>query len=101
LKEIEENNGYAVTEPNERNSIVETIRGTLAALKTGFSSQTAVIAGLQAPLRFIAKKFGEASMGETAKIAVAALVKWLFSQRRAMTKALGKSAARLADRPAG
>jgi hypothetical protein len=31
LKEIEQSNGYASTEPDERNGIVETIKGTLNA----------------------------------------------------------------------
>lgn len=78
LKEIESSNGYAATEPEERNAIVLTIRGTLDAIKTGFPSKPAIISGLLAPLKFIAKKFSEASMGEAAKIAVAAIIKWLF-----------------------
>lgn len=78
LKEIEQNNGYASTDPDERNGIVETIKGSLTAIKFGFPSKQVVIVGLLAPLRFIAKKFSEASMGEAAKTAVAALIKWLF-----------------------
>jgi len=78
LKEIESSNGYAVAEAEERNAVVSTIRGTLDAIKTGFPSKPAIISGLLAPLKFIAKKFSEASMGEAAKIAVAAIVKWLF-----------------------
>lgn len=79
LKEIENSNGYAASAPEERNGIVETIKGTLAAIKTGFPSRQAIVAGLIAPFKFIAKKFGEASMGELATQAVAALVKWLAS----------------------
>jgi hypothetical protein len=78
LREIEQNNGYASTEPDERNGIVESIKGTLRAIKGGFPSKNVIVAGLLAPLKFIAKKFSEASMGEAAKIAVAALIKWLF-----------------------
>jgi hypothetical protein len=48
-------------------------------LKAGFPSRQAIIAGLVAPFRYIAKKFGEATVGEAAKIAAAAIVKWLIS----------------------
>lgn len=77
LSEIEQSNGYAATSPDERNGIVQVIRGTLSAIKSGFPSREAIISGLLAPLRFIAKKFAEASMGEAAKIAVLAIIKWL------------------------
>jgi hypothetical protein len=79
LREIEQSNGYAASDPDERNSIVETIRGTLATLKSGIISRKAIIAGLLAPFRYIAKKFGEATLGEAAKTAASAIVKWLTS----------------------
>lgn len=78
LKEIEQSNGYADREPEERNAIVETIRGTIRALKTGFPSRDAIKAGLLAPLKYIAKKFADSAMGEAAKVAVAAIIRWLF-----------------------
>lgn len=77
LSEIEQSNGYAATSPDERNGVVETIKGTLSAIKNGFPSREAIASGLLAPLRFIAKKFGDASMGEAAKMAVLAIIKWL------------------------
>jgi hypothetical protein len=78
LKEIEQSNGYADEHSQERNGVVENIKGTLSALKKGMPSRQAIISGLLAPLKFIAEKFSSATMGEAAKIAVAAITKWLF-----------------------
>lgn len=78
LREIESNNGYAATQSEERNAIVESIKGTLSAIRRGFPSRDAIVAGLVAPLRYIAKKFADASMGDAAKAAVSAILKWLF-----------------------
>lgn len=75
---IEGSNGYAESEPDERNGIVHTIRGTLRAVKEGFPSRKSIVHGLLVPLRFIATKFTGAAMGEAAKRAVAALITWLF-----------------------
>jgi hypothetical protein len=79
LHEIEASNGYAATEPEERNGIVETIKGNIAALKSGFPSKRSIVEGLLHPFQFISKKFAEASIGEAAKIAVVKLIAWLFS----------------------
>jgi hypothetical protein len=78
LDAIEQNNGYAATHPDERNGLVKTIRGTLDALKSGTPSRAAVIEGLLKPLKFFVKRFSESSMSELAKLAVAAIMKWLF-----------------------
>ncbi len=78
MKAIEQNNGYAASEPEERNGIVATIKGTLEAIKTGAPSRRAVVEGLLKPLKYIAKKFADSTMGELAKDAVGWLVKWLF-----------------------
>jgi hypothetical protein len=73
LREIETSNGYAASAPEERNSIVETIKGNIAALKFGFPSRRSILEGLLRPFQFISKKFAEASIGEAAKIAVVKL----------------------------
>lgn len=78
LEVIEQNNGYAATHPEERNGIVHTIRGTLDAIKNGTPSRTAIIEGLLKPFKFVAGKFSEGVMSEFAKVAVAAIIKWLF-----------------------
>lgn len=77
LEQIEQNNGYAATKPDERNGIVEAIKGTLAAIKNGYPSRQVIITGLLAPLKFIAKTFSGAFTGEAAKAAVAAIMRWL------------------------
>lgn len=79
IQAIEGSNGYAFSEPEERNAIVETTKGTLAAVKNGSPSKGSVIESLLKPLKYISKKFGDAVMGASAKEAVTALVKWLFS----------------------
>ncbi|OBQ74636.1 hypothetical protein [Mesorhizobium erdmanii] len=75
---IEASNGYADSEPGERNSIVESMKGSLQSLKSGMPSRKAILEGLYAPMKFIAKKFTDAAMGKAATAAVAALAKWLF-----------------------
>ena len=77
LDQIASNNGYAATEPEERNGIVETIRGTIKAIWSGFPSRSQIHAGLIAPLKFIVRKFGDAAMGEAAKQALIAIATWL------------------------
>jgi hypothetical protein len=77
IQDIESNNGYASSEPEERNTVVETTKGTLAALKNGALSKGSVIESLLKPLKYISKKFGDSLMGVSAKEAVTALLKWL------------------------
>lgn len=77
LSEIESNNGYAASEPDERNGIVESIRGVLKTIQDGIPTKNQIVSGLLAPLKYVAKKFADASMGETAKHAVVAIIKWL------------------------
>jgi hypothetical protein len=77
LREIESSNGYAATEPEERNAIVSTIRGTLEAIKGGHPSRGALVHGLLKPLEYVAAKFRDATIGEIAKIAVTRILSWL------------------------
>lgn len=79
LGEIEASNGYAHEAPDERDSIVVAIRGTLGSIKNSHPTRNLVIEGLVQPLRFIASKFSGAAIGEVAKVAVAAVLKWLAS----------------------
>jgi hypothetical protein len=78
IETIEQNNGYATSAPEERDGIVNTLRGTLDALKHGRPSRGAVMEGMLSPLKYISKKFSDSVMGEIAKVAVTALIKWLF-----------------------
>jgi hypothetical protein len=77
LKEIEVSNGYASSEPDERNAIVSTIKGTLEAIKTGFPSKRAIVHGILKPIEYVAKKFPDAAIGTVARIAVTKLLAWL------------------------
>ncbi|MGA8498433.1 MAG: hypothetical protein WB764_23305 [Xanthobacteraceae bacterium] len=79
IEVIEQNNGYASSEPSERNGIVKTIRGTLDAVKEGSPSKALIREGLLKPLRYVAKKFADSAMGEFAKLAVLAILKYFFS----------------------
>jgi hypothetical protein len=79
LREIEASNGYAARDPEERNSIVLTISGTLKALREASPSRATVVQGLLVPLRYISKKFSDAALGEIAKVAVAKILAFLLS----------------------
>ena len=77
IEVIQGNNGYAQTEPAERNAIVETIKGNVKALKEGSPSLATIKAGLITPLRYLAKKFADAVIGVASKVAVEKLLVWL------------------------
>jgi len=78
LEVIEQSNGYANSDPEERDSIVSVLRGTIEAVKAGKPTKKIIIEGLLNPLKYISKKFADAAMGKAAQAAVAALAKWLF-----------------------
>jgi len=77
LEVIEGNNGYAQTEPDERNAIVNSIKGTIAAIKEGTPSVATIKSSLIVPLKYLAKKFFDSAIGITSKIAVEKLMIWL------------------------
>lgn len=79
LEEIEGNNGYASTEPEERNQIIWSIKNGLSQIRDGLPNREQVTTMLLKPLRYIARKFADASMGEAAKAAVSKLLIWLLS----------------------
>ncbi len=64
---ISADNGYAVSAPEERTSILASLKGSVEAIKAGMPSLASIRAGLLAPLRFISEKFVGTAMGETAK----------------------------------
>ena len=80
LETIEGNNGYAESEPEERQQIVSSIKEGLKQFRDGLPSRSQLVSLLVEPLRFIANKFSSAAMGEAAKIAVNALAKLLGLQ---------------------
>lgn len=78
LREIEGSNGYASSDPEERNGLVATIKGSLDALKNGAPSRQSLVHGLLKPLEYVVKKFTDSTMGEIAKVAVIKLIAFLF-----------------------
>lgn len=77
VREIEASNGYAATNLEERNAIVASVKGTLDAIKNGAPSKQSIRYGLLSPLKFIARKFAETTIGEIAKLALVKLAAWL------------------------
>jgi len=76
--EIKGSNGYAESDPEERDLVVGSIGETLKQVKEHKpTTREQVLAGLVKPLKFISEKFANASMGEAAKMAVKALLSWL------------------------
>lgn len=67
LKIIEYDNGYAANEPEERNAILASAKGTVEALKDGNPSKESVSATLITPFKYLAKKFGDGIIGAAAK----------------------------------
>lgn len=73
------NNGYAETEPEERERVVWSLQAGLAQIKEGLPSRSQVREMLIKPLRYIGTKFAGASIGELAKAAAKALWTWISS----------------------
>jgi hypothetical protein len=67
LTAIESSNGYAASDPQQRNSIIETLKSNLKNLKDGLISKGQIVEGLIKPFRSVAVMFAEASVGELAK----------------------------------
>lgn len=70
ISEIEASNGYATSSPDERNTLISTLKSGLSSLKTGWISRPLFRATLLTPLGYIAKKFADTGLGEIAKRAV-------------------------------
>lgn len=74
---IKNDNGYAATHPDERTAIVESIEFGIEKLKKGYLTLSGIRTLVLQPLQYIARKFSEAMIGEAAKAAVGAVVRWL------------------------
>ena len=74
---IESDNGYAASEPEERNQIIWSIREGIRTIKENLPSYAQIQSMVEQPLRFISKKFAETAMGEIAKKALGYLFTWL------------------------
>ena len=77
LETIQSDNGYAATEPEERNSIVWTIGAGVNALKEGLITKDQAQTLLLKPFEYLAKKFPDAIIGVSAKDAATAIWDWL------------------------
>lgn len=75
---IEGDNGYAVSDPEERNAVIASIKQGLSMLKTGMPTFAQVRAFVMAPLKMLSEKFAQTLIGEAAKVAGEALVKLLI-----------------------
>ena len=73
------NNGYAESEPDERNNIVESLRQGQTAIRERQPSKAQITALVLQPLQFLARKFSESAIGEIAKVAAVKIVAWLAS----------------------
>src|SRR5262245_44003657 len=79
LEVIEGNNGYATSEPEERNAIVNSIKGTIAAIKEGAPSASAIKSSLIAPLQYLVRKFTDTAIGIASKVAVEKIANLAFT----------------------
>ena len=77
LSEISGNNGYAESEPEERERIVWSLSEAVRQMRGGIPSRDQILVMAVKPLKYIADKFSGASMGEAAKAAVKAIWIWL------------------------
>lgn len=76
LSIIEGDNGYADSKLEERNGLVESIRGALLSIKHGSPSLAAIRASLLKPLQYIGEKFSGTAIGEAGKRASQAVLDW-------------------------
>ncbi len=74
---ISGDNGYAATQPEERDQIVWSLKEGLRAIKEHMPSRAQVNALVVQPLRYMSKKFGDTVMGVASKGAVAKIIEWL------------------------
>ena len=74
---VESDNGYAASQPDERDEIVWSLKEGLVAINDKLPSYAQVRAMIIAPLRFLMKKFAETTIGEIAKTALGKILTWL------------------------
>ncbi|MHA1597583.1 MAG: hypothetical protein ACTSV1_02580 [Alphaproteobacteria bacterium] len=79
LETIQSDNGFAASQPDERNHIVWAVGAGLNALKEGLVTREQVQSLLLAPFRRVVKLFTEGLMKEAAEGAIDAVVSWLRS----------------------
>jgi hypothetical protein len=76
IETVKADNGYAATYPEERNSILWTLGAGVNALREGLITRQQVDVLLLKPLKYLAKKFVDSILGESAKATLAKLIAW-------------------------
>ena len=76
---VESDNGYAASEPEERDQIVWSLKQGLEAIRERLPSRSQVKSLIVAPLKFLAEKFATTAIGEAAKAALPKIAAWLAS----------------------
>jgi hypothetical protein len=77
IEAIRQDNGFAVTRPQEREGILETLQEGLVWLKERIPTQSILQTMLISPLRWVYSIFGNAFVGEAAKKAAQKMVDFL------------------------
>jgi hypothetical protein len=67
IRTIEQDNGFAVNHPNEREGILDSLREGLRWLKEKSPTKQMIFSTIVTPLKWIASTFGQTILGETAK----------------------------------
>lgn len=77
IEVIEGDNGYADSEPDERNHIVASLRHGLERMREGLPSLQQVRGLILGPLNFVAQKFVGTAMGVASKAAIEKIIQWI------------------------
>ena len=77
IETIRQDNGYAANEPEERNSILETLETGVRWLKERLPTKAQMTSLLATPLRWVATKFPDTIIGEAAKRAAQKLLDYI------------------------
>lgn len=79
ISEIEKNNEFEATDPEQKKGLLTTLRQGLSTLKTYKVSKNQINGLLIQPLRWLATTFANTLMGDLAKATAQKIVKLLFS----------------------
>lgn len=74
VAEVRENNGYAATEPVERDTVLATLETGQTALGARKFTRATIVATLERTLAYLAKKFTDSAIGLAAKKALEAVL---------------------------
>lgn len=74
---IRGDNGYAQSEPEERNAIIASLEHGIEIIKNECPTRAQLASLVLSPLRYLAKKFVDTAIGIAAKVAVNAVLTWL------------------------